>query len=171
MYQWLRKIDGFRSLPKELTEATVYGGWFSVVSMVVITLLFVSELMDFITPREQTLIKMQQFESESLFIHYDVTMFAIDCDHANLLVFDAFQEAEMEVKSSLMTKTPVATNGTLMHAQATTVTKQGIPLAPKFHKTALDWVYKIKSYISKTYMRTGMFLARLFLLEFLLMKF
>lgn len=148
MYQWLRKIDGFRSLPKELTEATVYGGWFSIASMIVITLLFVSELMDFITPREQTLIKMQQFKSENLYIHYDVTMFAIDCDHTNLLVFDAFREAEMEIKSSLMKKTPVSTDGTLMHSQSvTTTSEEAAPLAPKFHKTELDWDWDVSSKI------------------------
>lgn len=147
MYQWLRKIDGFRTLPKELTEATVYGGWFSVASMIVISLLFLSEFMDFVTPREQTLIKMQQYQSEHLFIHYDVTMFAIDCDHTNLLVFDAFREAEMEVKSSLMTKTPVATNGTLLHSESVTTTQRGQPLAPKFHKAELDWDWDVSSKI------------------------
>jgi len=147
MQQWLRKIDSFRSLPKELTEATVYGGWFSVASLITITLLFCSELHDFITPAETTLIKMQQFDKETLFIHFDVTMHAIDCDHTNLLVYDAFREAEMEVKSSQITRTPVAGNGTLLHSQSVTKTHLDPPLVNKFQKTELDWDWDVSSKI------------------------
>lgn len=150
MYQWLRKIDGFRSLPRELTESTAYGGWFSIASIVIIITLFFSEFLDFITPQENTTIKMQQFEKETLFIHFDITMFAIDCEHTNLLAFDAFREAEMELRSSLITRTPVATNGTLMHDQSYTRTHNDPPLVSKFSKSELDWDWDVSSKVIKS---------------------
>jgi len=141
METWLRGFDQFRTLPKELTESTAYGGSFSIFAVVVIVLLFFSELIDFLGAEETTSIVMSQFDNENMFVHFDVTMFALDCDHVNLIVYDAFRETELEVESSILTRTPIDVEGNLLHEEATTTTDRTPPLVVLHteHDVDQDW--------------------------------
>lgn len=118
---WLKKFDAFQSLPRELTETSMYGGTYTIVAGIVLAYLFIGEFISFMSSTDQTYIVMNQGDSQSLKIIFDVTMHALPCDHVDIMLFDAFRESSLPVHTSTLTRTPIV-GGTLQTTKATTLT-------------------------------------------------
>lgn len=156
MDSFLRRIDGFQSLPKELTETSHYGGTYTVISILVLGFLFFSEFMSFMTAHENTYIVMNQGDAKSLEIIFDVTMLALPCDHVDIMLFDAFRESALPVHASTLTRTPIV-DGVLETSKATTVTKSKTPkngdgtVGPHTNHPELDQDWDSSSKIMKSH--------------------
>ena len=101
MDAFLRRIDAFKSLPRELQETSSYGGTFSIISLLVLGYLFFSEFGNYLSTEEHTYIVMNQEKSKTLAILFDVTMLALPCDHVDIMLYDAFRESALPIHSSV----------------------------------------------------------------------
>lgn len=151
MDRFLRKIDQFRTLPSELKEANAMGGTFSIFAFVVLAFLLLSELWDFISTQEYTNITMNPVQSDTLWIHFDVTLFQLPCEHTSTIVYDTFRETELEITSSTIKKTPIEEGKKVDWTKSKTTTKgkdDVIPLVDKTEKhPELDQDWDVSSVI------------------------
>eukprot|EP01059_Diplonema_ambulator_P006724 TRINITY_DN16336_c0_g1_i1.p1 TRINITY_DN16336_c0_g1~~TRINITY_DN16336_c0_g1_i1.p1 ORF type:complete len:491 (+),score=97.93 TRINITY_DN16336_c0_g1_i1:60-1475(+) len=85
--QFLRKVDSFRTIPKDLSEGTVTGAVLTMVAAVLCGVLFVCELAAFVTMETQTRIVMDSNQDKMLKINFDVTMSDLSCDHVTVGVY------------------------------------------------------------------------------------
>ena len=72
MHIILKKIDGFGTLPSELSERSFIGSVWSFLGFFIITYLIVNEIFDFFQPQEHTRITMDKIDSRTLYIFFDV---------------------------------------------------------------------------------------------------
>lgn len=112
MHILLKKIDGFGSWPSELSvEGSLIGSIWSFIGFFIIAYLIVSEISDFFQPQEHTRISMDKIESRTLYIFFDITMLALPCSHIDVLMFDSFREAPLEITSSRIRRLPINFDG------------------------------------------------------------
>jgi len=102
--RFIKNVDAFRSLPTELTEATLSGGWMSLLAYLVMALLFICELHAFLTPKTTTTITMDIHQAEMMEIHFDITMHKLPCSAADVIVWDQFRETPLPITSKSVTK-------------------------------------------------------------------
>mmetsp|Transcript_42482 Transcript_42482/g.109681 ORF Transcript_42482/g.109681 Transcript_42482/m.109681 type:complete len:480 (-) Transcript_42482:69-1508(-) len=94
---WFAGADAFRTVPKDLAEASVTGAVMTVVAGVTCLLLFVCEFSAFMTTQPSTRIVVDSNQDSRLKINFDVHMLDISCDHATVGVWDAFGTERMNV--------------------------------------------------------------------------
>ncbi|KAF4708825.1 hypothetical protein FOZ63_030899 [Perkinsus olseni] len=85
----MKSFDMYRKLPRDLTEGTTTGATISVITLVVAIYLFISELIDYLTPQRTSrmLIEHNKEDYDSqLQINLDISFPRLPCD---LLSFDA----------------------------------------------------------------------------------
>jgi len=114
LLKFIRKMDGFRSLPAELTEASLSGGWMSIMAYCIMAFLFASELMAFLSPKTVTSISMDVHQHDLLEIHFDITMHKLPCSAADVQIWDTFREQPLQVESKSLTKTKIDFGGNEM---------------------------------------------------------
>lgn len=102
--RFIKNVDAFRSLPTELTEATLSGGWLSIAAYVLMAILFVCELHAFLTPKTTTTITMDIHQADMMEIHFDITMHKLPCTAADVIVWDTFRESPLPITSKSVTK-------------------------------------------------------------------
>lgn len=112
--KFIRNFDSFRSLPKELTEATVSGGWLSLVAYGTMAVLFLCELQAFLTPSTSTQITMDVHAAQLMEIHFEITMHKLPCSAADVIVWDKFREQPLPITSKSITKTNIDFTGSEM---------------------------------------------------------
>lgn len=102
--KFIKGVDAFRSLPSELTESTLSGGWMSLFAYGTMAVLFICELHAFLTPKTTTTITMDIHQADLMEIHFDVTMHKLPCSAADVIVWDTFRESPLPITSRSMTK-------------------------------------------------------------------
>jgi len=102
--RFIKNVDAFRSLPTELTEATMSGGWMSLLAYLTMAILFVCELHAFLTPKTTTTITMDVHQADLMEIHFDITMHKLPCSAADVIVWDTFRESPLPITSKSVTK-------------------------------------------------------------------
>lgn len=114
MMKIIKNLDSFRSLPRELTETSVSGGWLTVVAYIVMAVLFLCELSAYLTPKTVTDITMDIHQADLMEIHFDITMHKLPCSAADVIVWDTFREAPLPITSKSITKTNIDFSGQQM---------------------------------------------------------
>mmetsp|Transcript_87860 Transcript_87860/g.231491 ORF Transcript_87860/g.231491 Transcript_87860/m.231491 type:complete len:129 (-) Transcript_87860:300-686(-) len=94
---WYHGYDAFRTLPKDLAEASMLGAVMTIMAVVVCTTLFVCEASAFLTSQPSTRIVIDSNTDAILRINFDVHMLEINCDHVTVGVWDAFGTEKMNV--------------------------------------------------------------------------
>lgn len=111
MWKFIKNLDGFRSLPKELTETTISGGWLTLVAYSIMAVLFLCELQAYLTPKTVTNVRMDIHQADLMEIHFDITMHKLPCSAADVIVWDTFREAPLPITSKSVTKTNIDFSG------------------------------------------------------------
>lgn len=99
---WYHTYDAFRSVPKDLAEASILGVIMTIGAAVVVLVLFVCEASAFMTSKPSTYIVIDSNQDISLRINFDVTMLDIACDHVTVGVWDAFGVDKMNVTRNVL---------------------------------------------------------------------
>mmetsp|Transcript_95377 Transcript_95377/g.267137 ORF Transcript_95377/g.267137 Transcript_95377/m.267137 type:complete len:463 (+) Transcript_95377:160-1548(+) len=88
--RWVSSLDAFRSVPKDLAEASATGAVMTFVAVVTCSLLFICEFSAFMTSKARTDVVLDSNQDSTLRINFDVTMLDMNCDHVTVGVWDAF---------------------------------------------------------------------------------
>jgi thiol-disulfide isomerase/thioredoxin len=85
----LSKIDFYRRVPRDLTEATSLGATMSIIAMALMGVLFISESLAFARTDLTTSITLDANYNHQLRINFNITMFDVHCDFLVVDVLDA----------------------------------------------------------------------------------
>ena len=97
-------LDGFRRLPKELTEGTNHGAYLTIIAFAICSLLFLSELQAWLS---HSIIKTTELDShyqDTIWIQFDITMNALPCKYTNVTVRDIINQKELPILHRSITK-------------------------------------------------------------------
>jgi len=98
---WFSGVDAFRSLPKDMTEASPTGAVMTMVAVATCIILFLCEFTAFISSKPQTHIVIDSNQDEMLKINFDVHMLDISCDHITVGVWDSFGTDKMNITKNV----------------------------------------------------------------------
>lgn len=86
----LKRLDIYRKVPKDLTQPTVVGAVISICSIVFMTLLFVSELVDFLTPTiiNELFVDQTAGSLSKIDVRLNVSLPRLECKYAGLDIQD-----------------------------------------------------------------------------------
>jgi len=95
---FMRRLDIFRRIPRDLTEATNAGVFFSLITMLLIIYLLVGEIVAFISIRiESSMYIDKNRGSDKLQVNMDITFKAAPCDLLALDATDALGNHEVDI--------------------------------------------------------------------------
>mmetsp|Transcript_16683 Transcript_16683/g.37562 ORF Transcript_16683/g.37562 Transcript_16683/m.37562 type:complete len:467 (+) Transcript_16683:110-1510(+) len=94
---WVAGFDAFRTVPKDLAEASVTGAFMTMVSVIVCTVLFLCETSAFMTSKPTTRVMIDSNQDALLRINFDVHMLDMACDFVTVGVWDAFGTERMNI--------------------------------------------------------------------------
>lgn len=94
---WVSSIDAFRTVPKDLAEASATGAVMTIVAVVICALLFVCEMSAFLTAKPTTRVVVDSNQDVSLRINFDVHMLDMACEFVTVGVWDAFGTERMNI--------------------------------------------------------------------------
>lgn len=108
----LRGFDAFArsTVPDELRRGSASGGVISVVSFLVISILFISELLSFLTPERISHLSVDDGTASSLTLHIDLDLPYLNCEVLGLDAADASGNAQLEITHNVF-KTPIDHSG------------------------------------------------------------
>lgn len=109
----LRSFDFFSRMmkvPEDLRTQSSTGGIISVISLLVIASLFLSELLSFLTPSRTTSLSVDAGRDELLRIHLDVDFPFVNCEIMGVDALDVGGTAQLEITNH-MYKTPIDHKG------------------------------------------------------------
>lgn len=86
----VKKLDIYRKVPKDLTQPTVGGAVISICCIIFMTILFISELIDFLTPEIINELFVDQASSglDKIDVRLNVSLPRLDCKYAGLDIQD-----------------------------------------------------------------------------------
>ena len=84
----LSKIDFYRRVPRDLTEATSLGATMSIIAMTLMGVLFISESLAFARNDVATSIALDANDQPQIRINFNITMLDLHCDYAVVDVLD-----------------------------------------------------------------------------------
>ena len=108
----LRGFDAFarNTVPDELRRGSASGGVISVVSFLVILVLFISELVSFLSLTRTTHLTVDNDDVGTLRVHIDVDLPYLNCEVLGLDAADVSGNAQLEITHNVF-KTPIDHNG------------------------------------------------------------
>ena len=106
----LKRLDIYRKVPKDLTQPTVGGAVISICCIVFMTILFLSELIDFLTPEIVNELFVDQTSNglDKINVRLNVSLTKLDCKYAGLDIQDDAGRHEVGTMEN-MVKTPIET--------------------------------------------------------------
>lgn len=107
----VKRLDIYRKVPKDLTQPTVSGAVISICCVVFMTILFVSELIDFLTPEiiNELFVDQASSGSDKIDVRLNVSLPLLDCKYAGLDIQDDSGRHEVGALAN-MVKAPIETN-------------------------------------------------------------
>lgn len=86
----IRRLDLFRKVPTDLTQTTISGALFSICCVVFMSILFISELVDFLTPEIINELFVDQASSglNKIDVRLNVSLPRLECKYAGLDIQD-----------------------------------------------------------------------------------
>lgn len=106
----VRRLDIYRKVPKDLTQPTVGGAVISICCVTFMTILFVSELIDFLTPEiiNELFVDQASSGSDKIDVRLNVSLPKLDCKYAGLDIQDDSGRHEVGSLAN-MVKVPIET--------------------------------------------------------------
>jgi thiol-disulfide isomerase/thioredoxin len=101
----LKKIDAFRALPIDMTEASGIGGVMTIVAAVACAVLFICELNAFTHSEHVTNVNMDTSRDSDLPVYMNVVFWDIPCEFLEVGVYDTFGADRLITDASLEKKT------------------------------------------------------------------
>jgi len=101
MGRWVSNFDAFRSVPKDLAEASVTGAMMTFCAVVVCAVLFMCEVTAFMSSKTRTDIVIDSNQDSLLRINFDVHMLDMSCEHVTVGVWDAFGTDRMNITKNV----------------------------------------------------------------------
>eukprot|EP00933_Yihiella_yeosuensis_P037002 TRINITY_DN30844_c0_g2_i1.p1 TRINITY_DN30844_c0_g2~~TRINITY_DN30844_c0_g2_i1.p1 ORF type:complete len:470 (-),score=67.94 TRINITY_DN30844_c0_g2_i1:70-1479(-) len=98
---WFHNYDAFRSVPKDLSEASSIGALMTIVAVFTCITLFFCETNAFLSSTSSTRIVIDSNQDESLKINFDITMLDMACEFCTVGVWDAFGTERMNVTKNI----------------------------------------------------------------------
>mmetsp|Transcript_13440 Transcript_13440/g.32043 ORF Transcript_13440/g.32043 Transcript_13440/m.32043 type:complete len:465 (+) Transcript_13440:92-1486(+) len=99
--RWAAGIDAFRTVPKDLAEASATGAVMTLVAVVTCAVLFICETNAFLRAERRTDVSLDSNQDSMLTINFDVTMLDMACDHVTVGVWDAFGSDRMNITKNI----------------------------------------------------------------------
>lgn len=105
-----KKLDIYRKVPKDLTQPTTSGALISICCVLFMTLLFVSELIDFLTPEivNELFVDQTSGTLDKIDVRLNVSLPRLDCKYAGLDIQDDSGRHEVGSLAN-MVKAPIET--------------------------------------------------------------
>ncbi|KAG0471663.1 hypothetical protein HPP92_016209 [Vanilla planifolia] len=123
----LRKLDAYPKINEDFYNRTLSGGIITIVSSIVMFLLFISELRLYLRPVTETTLVVDTSRGERLRINFDITFPALPCSILSLDAMDISGEEHLDVKHDII-KSRIDSHGNVIE-----VRQDGIG-APKIEK-------------------------------------
>lgn len=101
MPSWVSNLDAFRTVPKDLAEASVTGASMTFLAVLVCVVLFICEVTAFMTTKMRTDIVIDSNQDSLLRINFDVHMLDLSCDYVTVGVWDAFGTDRMNITKNV----------------------------------------------------------------------
>merc|ERR1719265_1865895 len=92
----LKRLDIFRTIPKDLAESSVTGAVMTIAAVAVCAILFMCEVTAFMTGRPRTDVVIDSNQDELLRINFDVHMLDMSCDYDTVGVWERFRHRTHE---------------------------------------------------------------------------
>lgn len=97
----LKRLDIFRTIPKDLAESSVTGAVMTIAAVAVCAILFMCEVTAFMTGRPRTDVVIDSNQDELLRINFDVHMLDMSCDYVTVGIWDAFGMDKMNITKNV----------------------------------------------------------------------
>ncbi|XAR62174.1 hypothetical protein NMG60_11016826 [Bertholletia excelsa] len=123
----LRSLDAYPKINEDFYSRTLSGGVITLVSSIVMLLLFISELKFYLHAATETQLVVDTSRGETLPINFDITFPAIQCSILSLDAMDISGNQHLDVKHDIIKKR-IDANGNVIEAR-----QEGIG-APKIEK-------------------------------------
>lgn len=104
----LRRLDLFRKVPTDLTQTTLSGAIFSICCVMFMTILFLSELFDYLTPEiiNELFVDQGSGGMSKIDVRLNVSLYRLECKFAGLDIQDDSGRHEVGALAN-MVKTPI----------------------------------------------------------------
>lgn len=104
----LRRLDLFRKVPTDLTQTTLSGAIFSICCVLFMTVLFLSELTDYLTPVviNELFVDQASSSQNKIDVRLNVSLPRLECEYAGLDIQDESGRHEVGTLNN-MVKTPL----------------------------------------------------------------
>ncbi|KAM7259295.1 hypothetical protein ACFE04_015036 [Oxalis oulophora] len=133
----LRNLDAYPKINEDFYSRTFSGGIITVVSSVVMFLLFFSELRLYLNAATETKLVVDTSRGETLRINFDVTFPALPCSIVSLDAMDISGEQHLDVKHDIIKKR-IDSNGNVIEAR-----QDGIGAPKSYSKDKVQHVYAV----------------------------
>ncbi|CAE8582353.1 unnamed protein product [Polarella glacialis] len=100
--RWAQSLDAFRTVPKDLAEASATGAMMTLVAVVTCAVLFICETNAFMSAKTRTDVVLDSNQDSNLQINFDVTMLDMSCEHVTVGIWDAFGTERMNITKNIM---------------------------------------------------------------------
>jgi len=97
----LSSIDFFRRIPTDLTEATSLGAIMSMLTVLTMAILFLSELIAFCTTNINTDVSLDTVDAQRVRLNFNVTFNELACDYLSLDVLDSLGTNKQNVTKNV----------------------------------------------------------------------
>lgn len=137
----LRSLDAFARMmkvPEDLRTQSSVGGLISVISLLVITSLFLSELISFLTPTRTNTLSVDAGRDETLRIHLDIDFPHVNCEIMGVDALDVGGTVQLEITNH-MYKTPIDHKGNTIREGARTRLGRHMRIAGQVSPTPSPW--------------------------------
>ncbi|KAK8802382.1 hypothetical protein WA588_005353, partial [Blastocystis sp. NMH] len=98
----LEKLDFYPKIGDDYVIKTESGGYVSVISAILMIVLFIAELSIFLTPQREEKITLDQTLNEKMVINFNISMLKIPCSEASLDIMDISGQQQMGVMSRIV---------------------------------------------------------------------
>jgi len=86
---FMSSVDFYRRVPKDLTEATTLGAAMSVIALLIMSVLFLSETLAFARTSIVTSISLDDNVDPQIRLNFNITFFQLHCDYVSVDVWDS----------------------------------------------------------------------------------
>mmetsp|Transcript_25551 Transcript_25551/g.35254 ORF Transcript_25551/g.35254 Transcript_25551/m.35254 type:complete len:494 (+) Transcript_25551:129-1610(+) len=113
-YQKLRSVDFYRKIPRDLTEATLFGGSLSLLAALLMIALFVMELNNYLAVRTvSSIIVDRSVDGDLLRINFNFSFPSLSCEFASVDVSDAMGNHRVNLTKTVR-RYPLDKNGNIV---------------------------------------------------------
>lgn len=96
---FLKEVDAFRAVSKDLTRGSSTGGIFTVLAYALLVLLLLAEVGAFLRVSYATNVTMDANTDVNMQLNFDVSVFDLPCKYLKLAVFDKFGQEQVKTEN------------------------------------------------------------------------